>query len=201
MVRTTQTSQVTRLLRLSARLSKRDCNNNLSNAAFAQHPFRSDSSFPIAQWKTFQGLQIRTWSVFHVTAKKEILELQANAYEFQSTSVIDVLKKLLLEFKDKKGEGEKEVSKLKLSLPERARDDVSGRDLVTHLCGSSIAQEMNSVNAFNMVIQDLTHATDEAKQAVEDKTAALNEKKAQAGQLQKQIAATTDVKTEIASNA
>jgi len=86
---------------------------------------------------------------------------EANAYEFQSTSIIDVLKRLLAEFKSKKGEGEKE--------------------------------EMKSVHAYKMAMQDLTDSVAEVKQSAEDKSAVLEEKSAKAASLKKQTVAVQNV--------
>jgi len=86
---------------------------------------------------------------------------EANAYEFQSTSIVEMLKKLEDEFREKLGQSRKE--------------------------------EMNSQQAYDMVMMDLTDAKENAETDIKDKTAEMNRKLAKAAANKKQIAATQAV--------
>jgi len=89
---------------------------------------------------------------------------EANAYEFQSGGIIEMLKKLRDEFRTKLADCQKE--------------------------------EMNSVHAYNMVVQDLVDSIENSNASIEDKKALKARKEEQAALDKKELAATIAMKKE-----
>jgi hypothetical protein len=89
---------------------------------------------------------------------------EANAYEFQSGGIIEMLKKLRDQFRTKLADCQKE--------------------------------EMNSVHAYNMVVQDLVDSIENSNASIEDKKALKARKEEQAALDKKELAATIAMKKE-----
>merc|ERR1719324_1951622 len=89
---------------------------------------------------------------------------EANAYEFQSGGIIEMLKKLRDEFRTKLADCQKE--------------------------------EMNSVHAYNMVVQDLVDSIENSNASIEDKKALKARKEEQAALDKKELASTITMKKE-----
>merc|ERR1719420_696542 len=89
---------------------------------------------------------------------------EANAYEFQSGGIIEMLKKLRDEFRTKLADCQKE--------------------------------EMNSVHAYNMVVQDLVDSIENSNASIEDKKVTKARKEEKTAQDKKELGATIEMKAE-----